>query len=55
MFWALTMGILLGAKLYAIALVVAAAIAAIIFPIMAPANFCSSGLLMVTSDFQRLA
>lgn len=31
MFWALTMGILLGAKLYAIALVVAAAIAAIIF------------------------
>ena len=30
MFWALTMGILLGAKLYAIALVVAAAIAAII-------------------------
>ena len=31
MFWALTMGILLGAKLYAIALVVAAAIVAIIF------------------------
>ena len=31
MFWALTMGILLGAKLYALALVVAAAIAAIIF------------------------
>lgn len=31
MFWALTMGILLGAKLYLIALVVAAAIAAILF------------------------